>query len=931
MTKPHFFLLFFILIHFGQAQESPVHIDAKIDWEHQTNLISVRSVLNIIPSYFVRNDSIYLYDWNHSYVSKKSPLAESFKRQFDRRFHLANDSDRGYTKIDNINIDGIEVPYERISFDVLALKLPADFRNTKSLSIQINYRLQPANSKFTGYGLKDSEYLTLKNQLILPIPKEDEQLTAHHYWQRGNQRTGIVDYTLRFDPNHQLFIISDLLSENNHTLTGRLASSPLIYISHKPLTDVYTSNGVSLLITKDWSKQFADLPTSLDKTTAFLQSYLAGFGLRPILLSYLDYADRPLVGIDDIPSMISPYPKGFTDELKLIKTLARKYLQLHFDANPEWEQFFTDGFAQYLMEQYVKTSYPDLKLTGKYAHWWPIHNYQLGKLPFNDHFVWLAKYIENRNLDQPLLSNSRELLNYNWQIAHPIRAAQLFSLSIGDGDPKKIRALIRSYQISQFLKPGASAFDLNWYLPNSSQNPIVDRRLLSTRNKNDFTIETSQHKSGIDFLKIKQTSSYSLPVKVVQMQGDSILRSKWVDNTAKQPWVSFPTEPKARYVVNPDLKSPEFNINNNVYNPRSSLFRKPLKVLPLTDLPDPSVSNLFITPQGIYNLYDGIALGLRFSNQAVLNKPFEFQFSPLYSSREKSVIGSFEVYGNQWLADRNRTRITYGVFGASQHFNINSLYSTLTPLISVRRQHPDLNRRISERFTLRYRLVSRSYDREIIQPLELNNPDYAVLNLRHEKSKQSLFDFKSHLIDFQVSNHFIKTSFSAEYRKLFENNTQLSFRLFAGTFLKNNTSDDFFSFGLNGPNDYLYDYDLIGRSESSGFSSQQLIRAEGALISTATDPLADRSLIALNSAINIYRFIELYTELAVQKDKGVAPLYSYGSGIRLNLVTDFLEVYLPVHNQSGFETFDSDYFNRVRVVLALRFETLSRLFTRSLF
>ena len=212
MTKPHFFFLFFILIHFGQAQESPVHIDAKIDWEHQTNLISVRSVLNIIPSYFVRNDSLYLYDWNHSYVSKKSPLAESFKRQFDRRFHLANDSDRGFTKIDNIKIDSIEVPYGRVSFDVLALKLPADFRNTKSLSIQINYRLQPANSKFTGYGLKDSEYLTLKNQLILPIPKEDEQLTAHHYWQRGNQRTGIVDYTLRFDPNHQLFIISDLLS-----------------------------------------------------------------------------------------------------------------------------------------------------------------------------------------------------------------------------------------------------------------------------------------------------------------------------------------------------------------------------------------------------------------------------------------------------------------------------------------------------------------------------------------------------------------------------------------------------------------------------------------------------------------------------------------------------------------------------------------------
>ena len=75
----------------------------------------------------------------------------------------------------------------------------------------------------------------------------------------------------------------------------------------------------------------------------------------------------------------------------------------------------------------------------------------------------------------------------------------------------------------------------------------------------------------------------------------------------------------------------------------------------------------------------------------------------------------------------------------------------------------------------------------------------------------------------------------------------------------------------------------------------------------------------------------MYSEVAVQKDlEEVAQLY-YGSGVRLNLVTDFLEIYLPLHNQKGFVPFDDNYLSQIRFVLALEFETLSRLFTRSLF
>ena len=926
----HFRYLFLLLFGGIYAQElPPLRFNADLDiQEDQT--IKVSSQLELTPEYFVYGDSLYLYDWNHSYSSKVSPLAKSFRQVFDRRLHLAAEKDRGRTIDLSIKINDSEVPYSRIEFDILAIKIPPE-NKTNPLTLNIDYTLYLPDIRFTGYG-KDKESFILKNQFIIPVPKEDERLRAHHFRQRGNQRSGIVSYNIRFNNTKKLFIESDLPAIGTHQIRGVLASPPAIVINYTKNTTRLTKQLPEIVITNDWLADFDNIEATLDRVLPFLVNYLAGISFRPLLILEQDYKERPLVGIDDIPSFLSPYPSNFIEELKLLKTIARKYLQLNFDSNPELEQFYIDGFSQYLLQEYVSYQYPNLSFSGKFASWWPIKKYYLGQIDFNHHFQWLDRYIENKNSDQPLLSRSDQLLNYNWQIAHPIRSAQLFDLSISDENKLAIRSSLKSYQLSQYLKPGASAFDLKWYLPSKINAPIVDRRFLSDRNHVDFKLHLEQQRSGIDFLRVSQNGAYAVPVKVAQMIEDSILNEKWVYNSKRQPYLNFENQPGVRYVVNPNLESPEFKTSNNVLNPRSKLFAKPIKILPFTDLPSAAHNNLFITPQANFNLYDGVAAGLSFSNQSLLNKPMEFQITPLYSSKENTVIGNFSVLRNHWVMDRKRTRVSYGIFGASQHFNKNSLYTTLTPFIRLSGQDPDLNKRHRNSWMFRYRLVSRSYDNQIVASTALTNPDYGVLNIRHQQSTQSLFDFQSTLADLQISNHFIKLSGAIEYRKLFTNNTQLSARLFAGAFIKNNTNDDYFSFGVNGPNDYLYDYNLIGRSESSGLFSQQLVRAEGAFVSEMVNrEFANRGLITLSTAINLYRFIEMYTEIALRKDLGQNAEIYHGSGIRLNLVPDFLEIYLPVHHQKGYISFTDDYLSKVRFVLALRFETLSRLFTRSLF
>ena len=249
--------LLLLLISGVYAQElPPLHFTADLDiQENQT--IKVSSQLELTPEYFVYRDSLYLYDWNHSYSSKVTPLAKSFRRVFDRRLHLASEKDRGSTESLSIKINDSEVPYSRIEFDILAIKIPSR-NNTDPLTLDIDYTLNLPDIRFTGYG-KDKESFILKNQFIIPVPKEDERLRAHHFRQRGNQRSGIVSYNIRFNDTKKLFIESDLPAIETNQISGVLASPPTIVVNYTKNTTRFNNQLPEIVLTNDWLADFDNI------------------------------------------------------------------------------------------------------------------------------------------------------------------------------------------------------------------------------------------------------------------------------------------------------------------------------------------------------------------------------------------------------------------------------------------------------------------------------------------------------------------------------------------------------------------------------------------------------------------------------------------------------------------------------------------------
>ena len=113
-----------------------------------------------------------------------------------------------------------------------------------------------------------------------------------------------------------------------------------------------------------------------------------------------------------------------------------------------------------------------------------------------------------------------------------------------------------------------------------------------------------------------------------------------------------------------------------------------------------------------------------------------------------------------------------------------------------------------------------------------------------------------------------------------------------------------FDFNLNRSPDYLFRYDYLGRSDETGIWSQQFVPAEGGFKSFFEEPTTNNFMLTTNLNIGIWKWIEGYLDLGMLKDDIGESRYFYGSGIRLNLLPDFFELYFPVSSSNGFELDD---------------------------
>ena len=946
-VTPRRLLLSFIL-PFGLFLNSGLLAIAQHKIKLSVALDTLNQELNIDQNMVLVNqtdqplDEFYFLDWAHSFSDKTSALGQRFAENFESSFHFEKDKDRGRTIIEEWTVQGAPANYNRPAIDQIQLKLPQKLLPGDSVSSTIHYKVKIPKDKFTRFGRDNKGNYHLKYWWITPAAFDaswvrysnkniDDFVMAQVALEAQFQYPIHLRFKTDLDSISAEFMASD---PGNSAQKLRVNYKGIrhdvvpIHWFHKPEFQVYETDHFRVITDFDLKKSTPEIRQfQLDRIDSFLNEQIGPLRSETLMIDTRQYKLNPVYGLNQLPDFFSPFPAGFDQELAFVKLIADQYLKRTLAVNLREHYWIRAGLQIYLLQEYVQRHYPNQKLLGSISRWPIVKWSRLSTLDFNAQYRLVYLNGARNNVHQSLNTPKDQLINFNAKISNEYLAGvhmHLLKQYLGDDTLKKRIKNLWTNDL-KFLNPEQFAGtlsdhhnDLSWYF-----NSFIDQRT-----SNDFKI--SQVLAHGDSLEVTVTNKglAMSPVRLSRYVNDTVSGSLWTPPFKEKVTISIPKYQTERLVVNPTGEVPEINQRNN-YAGIEKTYRRPVQLRLIQDVEDPNYRQIFMLPSVGYNLYDGLSLGVRWYNRTVLPKPLHYNFEPQYALTSNSLVGGGSVVYNHWNETSNLFLKRFGVAGNYFSYDEGLFYRRLSPYaIFAFRDQNDLRKNKRQYVTLRSVHVTR--DKSPLADADAQEPNYSVYNLQYNYSDNNLINYYTAAFNAQWSSAFTKLSAQFEYRKLFLSNRQINLRLFTGLFLRNETPDDdnYFSFALDRPTDYLFDYNYYGRSESSGIYSQQLIIAEGGFKSKLQPGFANQWITTVNSSVNIWRWIYLYGDLGLVKNKGANARMVYDSGIRTSFVTDFFELYFPLWSNLGFEPELDNYSTRIRFIATLDIATLSRLFSR---
>ncbi|WCO02954.1 gluzincin family metallopeptidase [Psychroserpens ponticola] len=940
------FSLLLFKIGFGQNS-----IDLKADFDVENKTIHIQQKIIYHNTSDDALKVIYLNDWNNAYSTKKTPLAKRFEEEYSLKFHLAKNDQRGYTTITTLkNNADKDLIFSQLDEhpDIVKIDLDAPLLPNQKYELNLNYSLVLPDETFTGHGISKNKEFNLKYWYLTPAVYNGK-------WQIYSNKNLDDLYTPKAHLNFEIKLplgytfVSELntidiqQTKDNQTiiLEGQdRVNTTFILVKFSNFKFVQTDdfNIISDISSKNITPNQKALIT--DKITRFITQNLGEYPHQRLLITKSDYKKDPLYGLNLLPDFIRPFPDSFQYELKLLKTALKNYLDNTLLVNPRTDYWIKEGIQIYYLMKYIETYYPDTKMIGTLANIWGIRSFHAADLKYNDQFVMFYMQMARTNIDQALTTSKDSLLKFNSNIANKYKAGVGLRYLDDFVNGNTIESTLSQYLTDNKTEITSSKNFENLLKKNTDKD--VDwffTDYVNSRKKIDFKIKKVEATEDSITLTILNKRDHKAPVSLFTLDNDSILSKTWIENINEKKTITIPNDGNNKFALNYDNTIPEFNLRDNYKSLNSNfLNNKPLQFRLIQDVEDPYYNQIFMMPLLEFkNIYDGVTFGGKFYNKTLLRKRLNYKISPQYATNSKIITGRASAQYTQNIENSNLYGINYG-FGASYaSFAEEAFVTRITPSISMNFRN-DSDFRSDEFKSLNFRFLSISRDVNDPTIFEVDNdivdvPDYNVFNVRYVTGKPGIINFEKWFYDFQLAERFGKIAVNYEYRKLSQSNRQFNIRFFAGTFLYNKTdpTSDYFSFALDRPTDYLFDYNYLGRSESSGIFSQQIIIADGGFKSMLETPFANRWMTTINASTTIWRYVEAYGDIGLIKNRSHNPNFAYDSGIRLNLITDYFEVYFPIYSNLGWEVGQPNYEERIRILFTLDPGKLLGLFRRRWF
>jgi hypothetical protein len=435
-------------------------------------------------------------------------------------------------------------------------------------------------------------------------------------------------------------------------------------------------------------------------------------------------------------------------------------------------------------------------------------------------------------------------------------------------------------------------------------------------------------KSGIWMKKLEQT--------IGQPAFDSAMKKYYSDWKFKHPQ---PEDFERTFQEGTFQKSPIFQQINEKGNVNPEPHR-PVKIVPLYRLRRTYDSRpIFVTPIASYNSFNGLMPGIAFHNYSLPLPRFNFLVAPMYGLKSQKMNG-WSRLAYHWYPD-----------GTFSHIELASIFSMFNQRIfeevpgnkfslAFRKVAPSVKFTFRERYArstverfLQARLFFIGEDdiRFVTDPVtneeiaERSTSRYNIFQARYVYNNfRKLYPFRFSFMA-EGNADFMRLNLNGNYFFNFRKKGGVNVRLYAGKFIylvSNDLNNQFalqrYNLNMTGPNgeeDYTYSAPFIGRNETSGLWSQQIMQRDG-FFKVRADLLAEKIgrsddwLTALNFTMdvpdrfNILAALPIKIPLKLFADVGASGATWSGSaegsrllydgGFQISLLNNIVNFYFPL-------------------------------------
>jgi len=590
--------------------------------------------------------------------------------------------------------------------------------------------------------------------------------------------------------------------------------------------------------------------------------------------------------------------------------------------------FMDEGITTSYEVRYLDDKYPDKKLweiylkKQKQAKFFHVDKWPADRMM---EIAWLGT--ARNNQEQPINMGSTDftMMNYS-QMPYNKTAISFRYLRAYLGDSLYDSIIHDYYRQWKFKHPQPDDLrrvfeshtdkNLNWFFDD----------LIGTTKRLDYKISRyNKHQ-----LLIKNAGELTSPLLIAGMAGDSVCFEKWVDGFKGQKWIEVPKGNFTELKIDPNRIMPElYRLNNNIRT--TGIFPKsdPIQPQLLFSIEDPAKHSFMYIPAVNWNHENGFMVGMAMYNGFFTPKPVEYFIMPFYTFHNSKLAGYGKVSYNI-IPYNNLIRLAKLSFEGTQ-FGApgNQDYHKIMAGFELNFRANKETNPIRQQLYGRYILASDLYQIENLENAKMNQ----YIQLGYNLSKISLVNPFNFLVSFESGPSFQKAAVDFNYKLSYTGRDNgFEIRFFAGTMLKNTSTNPFYSLapgGRSGRDLYLYEGtypDRFGVYPTS-FWSRQMTVNEGGLVSPINDKLGfSNRLMSLSLSSNlpgkagklgIKPFINV-----LLNDHGLGPANNspfFGeAGIKIGLWNLF-EVHFPLLVTGNIQSVTGSINNRIRIVFNLDF------------